>query len=156
MAESEMDEEVGGVWIVGNVEELEDEEMMLECRERREVGKGTCRKGCRIECWTQISADQCHGFSKIREDRRDGFSKIHADQGDGFGFYSRRGTCKCQEEADETKNARRNNRFFALASIESEQDEEVNAVEAVQEIVEITVDSGAAKKVSRERSRRGQ
>ena len=32
-SESEKDDEVGGVWIVGNVEELEDEEMI-----RREVG----------------------------------------------------------------------------------------------------------------------
>ena len=46
------------------------------------------------------------------------------------------------------KNASRNNLcFFALTAIESEDDEEVNAVEAVQEIVEITVDSGAAKSV---------
>ena len=39
------------------------------------------------------------------------------------------------------------NRFFVLTAIESENDEEVNAVEPVQEIVEITVDSGAAKSV---------
>ena len=43
--ESEMDDEVGGVAIVGNVEELEDEKKMSECRERREVGNGTCRPG---------------------------------------------------------------------------------------------------------------
>ena len=92
-------------------------------------------------------ADQRDGFSKIREDRREGLSKIRADQSDGFFFYSRRRTCKCQEEADETKNAIRNNRFFALAPIGSEEDEEVIAVEAVQEIVEISVDSGAAESV---------
>ena len=34
-----------------------------------------------------------------------------------------------------------------MTSLESEDDEEVNAVEAVQEIVEITVDSGAAQSV---------
>ena len=38
-------------------------------------------------------------------------------------------------------------RFLALTAIDSEDDEEVNAVEAVLEIVEITVDSGAAKSV---------
>ena len=35
--------------------------------------------------------------------------------------------------------------FFGLTSIESEDDEEVHAGEAEQEVVEITVDSGAAK-----------
>ena len=62
-------------------------------------------------------ADQRDGFSKIREDRRDGISKLHAGQGDGFVFYSKRRTCKCHEEADETKNASGNNRFLALASM---------------------------------------
>ena len=102
-------------------------------------------------------ADQRDGFSNIREDRRDGFRKIRAcqrdgcsqdhdgfgkgdadqregygetraDCRDGFGFHSRRRTCKCQEVAHETENASRNNRFFALTAIESEDDEEVNAV----------------------------
>ena len=44
-SESEKDDEVGGVWIVGNVEELEDEEVICECRERREVEEGTGRPG---------------------------------------------------------------------------------------------------------------
>ena len=84
---------------------------------------------------------------KIRADQRDGFSKIRADQGDEFGFYSRRRTCKCQEETGETKSASRRNRFLALTAIESDDDEEVNAIETVQEVVEVTVDSGAAKSV---------
>ena len=42
---------------------------------------------------------------------------------------------------------RSGNRFLALTTIESEDDEQVNAVETVQEVVEITVDSGAAKSV---------
>ena len=92
-------------------------------------------------------ADQRDGSSKIREDRRDGFNKILADQGDGFGFYSRRRTCKCQEETGETKSTSRRNRYLALTAIESDHDEEVNAIETVQEVVEITVDSGAAKSV---------
>ena len=50
-------------------------------------------------------------------------------------------------EGGRGEDACKHNRFFALTSIESEDDEEVNAVEAVQEIVEITVDSGAAKSV---------
>ena len=62
--ESEMDDEVGGVWIVGNVEVLEDEGMMSEGRERREVGKGTGRPGYRIERWAQIDADQRDGFDE--------------------------------------------------------------------------------------------
>ena len=62
-------------------------------------------------------------------------------------FYSRRKTCKCQEETGETKSTSRRNRFLALTAIESDDDEEVNAIETVQEVVEITVDSGAAKSV---------
>ena len=42
--ESEKDR---GVWIVGNVEELVDEEMMSEWRERRETEEGTARLECR-------------------------------------------------------------------------------------------------------------
>ena len=41
--ESEKDDEVGGVWVVGSAEELEDEELICECRERREVGEGIGR-----------------------------------------------------------------------------------------------------------------
>ena len=95
----------------------------------------------------KIRAEQRDGFSQIREDRRDGFSKIDADKGDEFGFSSRRRTCKCQEETGETRSTSRRNRFFALTAIESDDDEEVNAIETVQEVVEITVDSGAAKSV---------
>ena len=89
-------------------------------------------------------AEQRDGFNKIREDRRDRFSKIHPDQGDGFGFYPRRRTCKCQEEAGETKSTSRRNWFLALTAIESDDGEKVNAIETVQEVVEIPVDSGAA------------
>ena len=39
------------------------------------------------------------------------------------------------------------NRFLALTTIESEDDEQSNADETVQEVVEITVDSGAAESV---------
>ena len=39
-SEPEKDYKVGRVWIVGNVLELEDEEMICECRERREVEEG--------------------------------------------------------------------------------------------------------------------
>ena len=52
-----------------------------------------------------------------------------------------------QEEIGETKSTSRRNRFFALTAIESDDDEEVNAIETVQEVVDITVDSGAAKSV---------
>ena len=41
--ESEKDDEVGGVWVVGSAEELEDEELICECRDRREVGEGIGR-----------------------------------------------------------------------------------------------------------------
>ena len=59
--ESETDDEVGGVWIVGNVEELEDEEV---------------RDG-----FSEVGAGQRDGFNKIREDRGDGFSKILSRSG---------------------------------------------------------------------------
>ena len=45
------------------------------------------------------------------------------------------------------KSTSRRNRFLALTAIESDDDEEVNAIETVQEVVETTVDSGAAKSV---------
>ena len=131
--ESEKGSDVGGVWIVGNVEEMEDEAVN--------------------DAFNKDGADQRDEFIKIRADQRDGFSKIHAHQGDEFGFYSRRRTCKCQEEAGETKSASRRNRFLALTAIESDDDEEVNAIEIVQEVVEITVDSGAAKSVWPSRKR---
>ena len=97
--------------------------------------------------FSKIRADQRDGTSKIRAVQRDGLSKIHADQGDEFGFYSRRRTCKCQEETGQTKSTSRLNRFVALTAIECDDDEEVNAIETVQEVVEVTVDSGAAKSV---------
>ena len=53
--ESEKGSDVGGVWIVGNVEELEDEEVS--------------------DAFSEDDADQREGFSKIRADQRDGFSK---------------------------------------------------------------------------------
>ena len=73
--------------------------------------------------------------------------KNRADLGDEFGFYSRRRTCKCQEETGETKSTSRRNRFLALTAIESDDDEEGDAIETVQEVVEIMVDSGVAKSV---------
>ena len=50
-------------------------------------------------------------------------------------------------ETGETKSTSRRNRFFALTATEGDDDEEVNAIETVQEVVEATVDSGAAKSV---------
>ena len=40
------------------------------------------------------------------------------------------------------RDARRRNRFLASTTIESEDGEQVNAVETVQQVVEITADSG--------------
>ena len=158
--ESEKGNDVGGVWIDGNVDEIEDEEVSDAFSEddaeqhdgfskipadQRDVfsrSRADQRDGS-----SKIRAGQRDGFHKMREDRRDGFSKIHADQGDEFGFYSKRRTCKCQEETGETISASRRNQFLALTAIESDDDEEVNAIETVQEVVEITVDSGAAKSV---------
>ena len=137
-SESEKGSDVGGVWIVGNVEEIEDEETSDAFSE-----DGSDQR----DGFIKIRAEQRDGCNKIREDRRDGFSKIHADQGEEFGFYSRRRTCKCQEETGETKSTSRRNRFLALTTIESDDDEEVNSIETLQEVVEITVNSGAAQSV---------
>ena len=62
-------------------------------------------------------------------------------------FIRGEGRAKSQEETGETKSTSRRNRFLALTAIESDDDEEINAIETVQEIVDITVDSGAAKSV---------
>ena len=170
-SESEKGSDVGGVWIVGNVDEIEDEEVsdvfsedgadqrdgfskiradqrdkFSEIRAEQRDGFSKIRED-QHDGFSKIRADQRDGSSKIRADQRDGFSKIPIDQGDEFGFYSRRRMCKCQEETGETKRANRRNRFLALTAVESDDDEEVNAIETVQEVVEITVDSGAAKSV---------
>ena len=73
-SESEKDDDVGGVCIVGNVGELEDE-MTSECRERREVEGGTGGPGCRSKHWAQIDANQRDGCS---ENQRGGFGNIRA------------------------------------------------------------------------------
>ena len=170
-SESEKGSDVGGVWIVGNEEEIEDEEVSdVFSEDGADQRDGFCKiRADQRDKFSKIRAEQRDGFSKIREDQRDGFSKTRADQRDGsskiradqrdgfskipadhgdeFGFYSRRRTCKCQEETGETKRANRQNRFLALTAVESDDDEEVNATETVQEVVEIMVDSGAAKSV---------
>ena len=61
-----MDGEAGGVWIVGNVEELEEEE------------EGTGRPGCRFKYWAH--EDQRDEPRKFREDRRDGVGTIREDR----------------------------------------------------------------------------
>ena len=48
---------------------------------------------------------------------------------------------RCRKEVKEVRDVRRRNRFLALTTIESENDEQVNAVGTVQEVLEITVDS---------------
>ena len=57
------------------------------------------------------------------------------------------GFTRGEGRANVRKSASRRNLFLALTSIESDDDEEVNAIETVQEVVEITVDSRAAKSV---------
>ena len=74
--------------------------------------------------------DDAKGSVKIREDR------------------SKRQTCKRLETTDGTTNASRSNNFGVVNLTDSGLDvEKVNAVDVVQEIVEITVDSGAARSV---------
>ena len=75
--------DVGGVCIVGNVEELEDEKMMDECREFCEEEEGTGRPGCRSKYSAQSRADRRDGFSEIRAGQNDGSSKIGANRWGG-------------------------------------------------------------------------
>ena len=56
---SEENGEVGGVWIVGNVMELDEEEE-----------EGTGRQGCRSKYWAR--KDRSDRFGKIREEQREG------------------------------------------------------------------------------------
>ena len=63
------------------------------------------------------------------------------------GFIRGEGRANVRRKRGETKSASLRNRFLALTVIESDDDEEVNAIETVQEVVEVTVDSGAAKSV---------
>ena len=116
--------------------------------------RGNLRDGLRKK-----TKDQRDGFSKQSWNLRDGFGAVPGNRGDGFIKIrrdrddelcqnSRRRTCKRQEKVYETTSASQRNKFDVLRSIESgSEDEEVNAVDVVQEIVEITVDSGAAKGV---------
>ena len=57
--ESEKGSDGGGVWTVGNVQEIEDEEVS--------------------DAFSEDGADQRDEFSKIRADQRDEFSKIRAE-----------------------------------------------------------------------------
>ena len=78
--ESEEDEEVGGVWNVGNVVELEEEE------------ESTCRPGCRSKYWNMKINVMSHAkFVKIDVL---GSAKIRGDSNDGFVQSSKRKTCK--------------------------------------------------------------
>ena len=84
------------MWIVENGEELEDDKVICECREQREVEEGTGRLVGRSGCWAQNREDQCDGFSgndavqqvgfdKIRANRQGAVGQIHANRCDGFG-----------------------------------------------------------------------
>ena len=84
--ESEKGSDVGREWIVGNLEELEDEETVSEGSEYCEMEEGTGRPECRSKYWAQIRADQRDGFSGSRADQRDGFSNIPADRLDSVKF----------------------------------------------------------------------
>ena len=109
----------------------------------------------------KVHTNQCDEFGDGDAERCDGVSEICEISGDPSGGFSQNlksavhksvGPAdfrpqQCQEETGGSKNTSRRNRFFALTAIESVDDEEVKAVETVQEVVEVTVDSGAAKSV---------
>ena len=120
--------------IVGHVEELEEEEA------------GTGRPECRSMYWAH--EDQRNELCKYRDGRRDGFSKNREDRDDGFVCSSKRKTCKREERTDGTTDVTRSNKFDVLNLTESGlKVDEVNAVDELQEVVEITDDTGAAKSV---------
>ena len=93
------------VWIVGNVEELEEEE------------DGTGRLGCQSKY--QTHADERDDLCTIREGRRDGFSKCREDRDDGCVQSSNRKTSKRLEKTDGTTDVYRSNKFDVLNSTES-------------------------------------
>ena len=121
--ESEEDGGVGGVWIVRNVVELEEEE------------EGTDRLGCRSKyCSTEIltvreekaPAAWCFhpstGHQKINamnhekfvKDDGDEFTQIRGDCFHRFVQTSKRKTCKRPEKTDATTTSNRNNKFDVL------------------------------------------
>ena len=99
-SESEKGSDVGGVWIVGNVEEMEDEEVS-------------------------------DAFSEDGADQRDGFSGSRADQRDGFVFFQGEGRADVRRKR-ERRNARADE-MVPRTDAESDDDEEVNAIETIQE-----------------------
>ena len=98
--------------------------------------------------FTEIRGDQRDEFCKIREGERDWLRTIPADREDGFVQRPKRKTCKRQEKSDELTSVNRSNKFDVLNLAERGLEvEEVKAVDVVQEIVKIIVNSGAAKSV---------
>ena len=93
---SEKGSDVCGVWIVGNVEEMEDEEASGAFSEDGADRLDGFSKMCadQRDGFNEICADQRDGFSRSRAGQRDGSSKIRAEQDDGFSQNSRRKTCK--------------------------------------------------------------
>ena len=112
--ESEKDGEVGGVWIVGHVEKIKEEEETREDHALREVEEGTARPGCRIQFRAHVDrAEQeesngrlgCRSKCWASQNRRDELIKTHGDQRDemskmcevrevGFVQKPKRMTCK--------------------------------------------------------------
>ena len=90
-----------------------------------------------------IREEQRDGVSEIREGQSDRLRKIREDREDGFVQRPKRKTCKRKEQRDEMTNASRSNKFDVLnMAARGLEFEDVNAVDVVQEIVEIIVVSG--------------
>ena len=105
------------------------------CEEQRD---GFRKHGDQRDDLSNIREDRRDGFSKIREDRDDARSKVDAKDMQTTGENGRNDECESKQSV----------RLDVLEVIESElEDEEVNSVDVVQEVVEITVDSGASKSV---------
>ena len=129
LEQSEEDGDVRGVWIVANVVELEEED------------EGTAAQGADPSTGQMKINAMNHVESVQGEDRRAKFRKIRDDRDDGFVQKS-----KIERRANVWKRQLgRSNKFDVLNLTEGGLEvEEVNAVDVVQEVVEITVDPGVA------------
>ena len=104
--------------------------------DRRECGGHRGRSGDQQEFCTAMGP-----VKKNRKEQREGFSNIREDRRDGFVQKSKRKTRQHLERTDGPTSASWSNRFDVLKRTEGELEvEEVNAVDVVQEIVEITLE----------------
>ena len=123
-----------GVWIVGNVEEIEDEEVSDVFSEDGADQRDGFAKFVQINVINSVKFAQSNVTGSVK------FAQIGAMNS---GFIRGEGRANVRRKRANRKARADKTGFSALTAIESDDDEEVNAIETVQEVVEITVDSGS-------------